>query len=53
MVNIYQPISGLTASKGRRGGWGRGAEERVDAPLIDLHKLAVSWLRLPALRADR
>lgn len=32
---------------------GRGAEERVDAPLIDLHKIAVSWLRLLALRADR
>lgn len=25
----------------------------MDAPLIDLHKIAVSWLRLPALRADK
>lgn len=24
-----------------------------DAPLIDLHKIAVLWLRLPALRADK
>ena len=32
---------------------GRGAEERVDAPLIDLHKIAVSWLRFSALRTDK
>lgn len=52
MVNIYQPISGLTA--GREGEEkGGGAEQRVDAPLIDLHKIAVSWLRLLALRADK
>lgn len=46
-VNIYQPISAL-----RREGKEEEVEEerrqkqRVDAPLIDLHKIAVSWLRL-------
>jgi len=36
MVNIYQPISRAYAE---------AAEQRVAAPLIDLHKIAVSWLR--------
>lgn len=47
-VNIYQPISAL-----RREGKEeeeveeeRRQKQRVDAPLIDLHKIAVSWLRL-------
>lgn len=39
LVNIYQPISALYVEK-------KAKYMRVDVPLIDLHKIAVSWPRL-------
>lgn len=51
-ISQYRALPPWEGKEGAGGGEG-GAEERVDAPLIDLHKIAVSWLRLPALRADK
>lgn len=46
-VNIYQPISALRRErKEEEVEEERRQKQRVDAPLIDLHKIAVSWLRL-------
>jgi len=45
MVNIYQPISRPYVEE--------AAEQRVAAPLIDLHKIAVSWLRFLSSRASK